>query len=73
MSQFHVYDTTLRDGAQQEGLSLSVQDKLLIATQLDELFQSDTLAAMSTAAAARGRRDAAAAIAREVCDVAGLS
>ena len=23
---FHVYDTTLRDGAQQEGLNLSVQD-----------------------------------------------
>src|SRR5690554_6722565 len=35
--QFHVYDTTLRDGAQQEGLSLSVQDKLAIAQHLDEL------------------------------------
>ena len=35
--QFHVYDTTLRDGAQQEGLSLSVQDKLAIASHLDEL------------------------------------
>jgi 2-isopropylmalate synthase len=35
--QFHVYDTTLRDGAQQEGLSLSVQDKLAIARHLDEL------------------------------------
>ncbi len=34
---FHVYDTTLRDGAQQEGLSLSVQDKLAIARHLDEL------------------------------------
>jgi len=34
---FHVYDTTLRDGAQQEGLSLSVADKLSIARQLDEL------------------------------------
>jgi 2-isopropylmalate synthase len=34
---FHVYDTTLRDGAQQEGLSLSVHDKLTIATHLDEL------------------------------------
>ena len=34
---FHVYDTTLRDGAQQEGLNLSVQDKLAIARQLDEL------------------------------------
>ena len=28
---FHVYDTTLRDGAQQEGLNLSVSDKLAIA------------------------------------------
>src|SRR3954465_14755968 len=34
---FHVYDTTLRDGAQQEGLSLSVEDKLAIARHLDEL------------------------------------
>jgi 2-isopropylmalate synthase len=32
-----VYDTTLRDGAQQEGLSLSVQDKLVIAGHLDDL------------------------------------
>jgi 2-isopropylmalate synthase len=32
-----VYDTTLRDGAQQEGLSLSVADKLAIARHLDEL------------------------------------
>ena len=29
--EFHVYDTTLRDGAQQEGLNLSVADKLTIA------------------------------------------
>jgi 2-isopropylmalate synthase len=34
---FHVYDTTLRDGAQQEGLHLTVADKLAIAAQLDEL------------------------------------
>ena len=34
---FHVYDTTLRDGAQQEGLSLSVEDKLAIARHLDDL------------------------------------
>ncbi len=34
---FHVYDTTLRDGAQQEGLSLSVADKLAIAGHLDAL------------------------------------
>ena len=28
---FHVYDTTLRDGAQQEGMNLSVADKMAIA------------------------------------------
>jgi 2-isopropylmalate synthase len=34
---FHVYDTTLRDGAQQEGLNLTVADKLVIAGHLDGL------------------------------------
>ncbi|MGH3415540.1 MAG: hypothetical protein ACRDSS_03655, partial [Actinocrinis sp.] len=34
---FHVYDTTLRDGMQQEGLSPSVVDKLAIARHLDGL------------------------------------
>ena len=37
MSDLHVYDTTLRDGAQQEGLNLSVGDKLAIAAHLDDL------------------------------------
>lgn len=32
-----VYDTTLRDGTQGEGVSLTVRDKLRIATRLDEL------------------------------------
>ncbi len=32
-----VYDTTLRDGSQGEGISYSVQDKLLIAKKIDEL------------------------------------
>jgi 2-isopropylmalate synthase len=36
-TDLHVYDTTLRDGAQQEGLNLSVADKLVIARHLDEL------------------------------------
>ena len=34
---FHIYDTTLRDGAQQEGLNLSVHDKLAIARHVDDL------------------------------------
>ena len=33
----HIYDTTLRDGAQQEGLRLTVADKLRITALLDEL------------------------------------
>jgi 2-isopropylmalate synthase len=34
---FHLYDTTLRDGAQREGISYSVTDKLAVARLLDEL------------------------------------
>ena len=36
-SAVEVYDTTLRDGAQLEGISLTVDDKLRIAEQLDHL------------------------------------
>ena len=32
-----IYDTTLRDGTQGEGVNFSLQDKLLIARRLDEL------------------------------------
>ncbi|MEO1591414.1 MAG: citramalate synthase [Cyanobacteria bacterium J06632_22] len=32
-----IYDTTLRDGAQREGLSLSLDDKLKIARRLDQM------------------------------------
>ncbi|MGJ3509244.1 citramalate synthase [Enemella sp. A6] len=35
--QMHLYDTTLRDGSQQEGLRLTVADKLRIAGYLDDL------------------------------------
>jgi len=37
MSKVQLYDTTLRDGVQQEGISFSVADKLKIAQKLDEL------------------------------------
>ncbi len=37
MSLIKVYDTTLRDGTQGEGVSLSVDDKLKIAARLDRL------------------------------------
>jgi 2-isopropylmalate synthase len=36
MTQILLYDTTLRDGAQREEISLSVHDKLAIARKLDE-------------------------------------
>jgi 2-isopropylmalate synthase len=37
MSKIELYDTTLRDGTQAEGISVSVDDKLAIARRLDEL------------------------------------
>ncbi len=37
MKNIVIYDTTLRDGSQAEGVSFSLQDKLSIATKLDEL------------------------------------
>ena len=36
-SRLEIYDTTLRDGSQQEGISLTVGDKLRIASLLDDL------------------------------------
>jgi 2-isopropylmalate synthase len=36
MTVIQLYDTTLRDGTQREGVSLSVDDKLKIARRLDE-------------------------------------
>ena len=37
MTRIQVYDTTLRDGSQGEGVNFSLQDKLLITARLDEL------------------------------------
>jgi isopropylmalate/homocitrate/citramalate synthase len=37
MSEIIVYDTTLRDGMQGEGMSLSVEEKVRVAQILDEL------------------------------------
>lgn len=37
MSDVQIYDTTLRDGSQGEGISFSVEDKLRIAQELDKL------------------------------------
>jgi 2-isopropylmalate synthase len=37
MSRIEIYDTTLRDGSQGEGVNFSLQDKLQITSRLDEL------------------------------------
>ncbi len=37
MSSIKIYDTTLRDGSQAEGISFTVEDKIRIAHKLDEL------------------------------------
>ncbi|QDS97811.1 citramalate synthase [Adhaeretor mobilis] len=37
MKTIQIYDTTLRDGAQGEGVSFSLEDKVLIARKLDKL------------------------------------
>ena len=37
MRRIQIYDTTLRDGSQAEGVSFSLQDKLLLTQRLDKL------------------------------------
>lgn len=37
MGKIEIYDTTLRDGSQTEGISYSVSDKIKVARKLDEL------------------------------------
>lgn len=37
MARISIYDTTLRDGSQGEGVNFSLQDKLLITQKLDDL------------------------------------
>ena len=37
MQRIHIYDTTLRDGSQGEGINFSLLDKVMIAERLDEI------------------------------------
>src|ERR1035438_9756903 len=37
MSRIHIYDSTLRDGAQAQGISYSVEDKIKIVHRLGRL------------------------------------
>ena len=43
-----IYDTTLRDGTQQEGISLTASDKLAVARLLDERGQLVALGQVKT-------------------------
>ena len=43
MKKIELYDTTLRDGMQAEGVDFSLEDKLAIARRLDELGLVGTL------------------------------
>ena len=38
-----IYDTTLRDGTQREGISLTVEEKLKVAVLLDDPSQQKNL------------------------------
>src|SRR5947209_14761270 len=37
MARIQIYDTTLRDGSQGEGVNFSLQDRLLVTARLDDL------------------------------------
>ena len=37
MARIHIYDTTLRDGSQGEGVNFSLLDKLNLTQRLDDL------------------------------------
>src|SRR5260221_319092 len=37
MGRIQIYDTTLRDGSQGEGINFSLEDKLLLTRRLDDL------------------------------------
>ena len=37
MTRIAIYDTTLRDGSQGEGVNFSLQDKLLLTKRLDDI------------------------------------
>ena len=37
MARMSIYDTSLRDGSEGEGVNFSLQDKLLLTRRLDEL------------------------------------
>src|SRR5437764_1025354 len=66
MKRIHIYDTTLRDGSQGEGVNFSLQDKLNITQRLDD-FKHNAEYALRTLRAAQ---DAGAAVVI-LCDTNG--
>src|SRR5262249_2950415 len=73
MDTVHIFDTTLRDGEQSPGFSMNVEEKLHLATQLEQLGVDVIEAGFPIAS--RGDLEAVRAVAQQVrnCQVAGLA
>jgi isopropylmalate/citramalate/homocitrate synthase-like protein len=72
-SAIRIFDTTLRDGEQTPGVSLTTEEKVTIARQLDKLGVDAVEAGFPVAS--RGEHEAVAAIAKAglSCEVVGLA
>src|SRR5262244_364816 len=73
MDTVHIFDTTLRDGEQSPGFSMNVEEKLHLATQLEQLGVDVIEAGFPIAS--RGDLEAVRAVSQQVrnCQVAGLA
>src|SRR5712692_1565507 len=73
MDTVRIFDTTLRDGEQSPGFSMTVEEKLRLARQLEELGVDIIEAGFPIAS--RGDLEAVRAVAREIrgCQVAALA
>ena len=73
MDTVEIFDTTLRDGEQSPGFSMNVEEKLLMARQLEQLGVDVIEAGFPIAS--RGDLEAVRAVAREIrgCCVAALA
>ncbi len=73
MSQVKIFDTTLRDGEQSPGASMNIEEKLLVARQLERLGVDIIEAGFPIAS--DGDFQAVELISREIrgCEIAGLA
>ncbi|MBN2231359.1 MAG: 2-isopropylmalate synthase [Deltaproteobacteria bacterium] len=73
MSRIIIFDTTLRDGEQSPGASMNIEEKLLVARQLERLGVDVIEAGFPVAS--EGDFEAVRLIGREIrdCEVAGLA